>query len=210
MSFISNHKTYWTPYIIKNYKRSNKLKGEVIGLKFDVDRYKFCKFFIKYNKVKDEFLVDGCNITKKGKTRKKREKPQRNFQNNTSEIISINPQQQIEQPPPSRQTMEVQTDQPLPPPSRQTMEVQTEQPSPPPSRPRTNNLTRENQVIFSNASDPKTSSLPKGQLTLQQFMDKHKTTNEKDVEMPSLSAEDFSSLNDGEEVSDVVIDAYII
>ena len=153
-------------YIIKNYKRSNKLKGEVIGLKFDKDRYKFCKWFIKYNTVKDEFIE--CNITKKGKTRGKREKPQ-----------------------------------------RPTMEVQTDQPSPPTSRPRTNNLTRENQVIFSNASDMKTSSLPKGQLTLKQFMDKHKTTNEKDVEMPSLSAEDFSSLNDGEEVSDVVIDAYI-
>ena len=60
-------------YIIKNYKRSNKLKGEVIGLKFDVDRYKFCKWFIKYNKVKDEFIE--CNITKKGKPREKRVKP---------------------------------------------------------------------------------------------------------------------------------------
>ena len=88
-------------YIIKNYKRSNKLKGEVIGMKFDKDRYKFCKFFIKYNKVKDEFLVDGCNITKKGKTRKKREKPQLQtmeaqtaqptLQTNTSEVVSIAP-----------------------------------------------------------------------------------------------------------------------
>ena len=215
---LTEEDAFWdVNYIMETYENKNKLRGETIGLKFDHNKYKFCRWFIKNNNIDDEFI--DCNITKKGKPRgqynqrqtaqpRRTAQSSRRLQTSSPEIISINPPRRRQLQTSSPEVVSINPPRQSSPPRHR--QLQTSSPEVVSMAPSTNNLTKYNRVIFSNASNP--TSPPKGQPTLQQFIDKHKTSSppiEKDIDTPSLDKSDFDTLDDGNEVADAIIYAYI-
>ena len=136
---LTEDDAFWdVNYIIETYENMNKLKGEVIGLLFNDDKYKFCRWFIKNNTISHEFIE--CNITKKGKprgpsNRRPKESPapsrSRQLQRDSSEVVSIEPKK-APSPPKKKMSMESKNifsnepekKKPSPPPNKKKLSVQ--------------------------------------------------------------------------------------